>query len=184
MAARARAVGLADLEEMGPPPDLPEDPGERFWIWVDAAPETFIGPSLSDVLHHVETFWTRRDLPAVGLFHYSDMALDLPGQLRRLADLLDVEASDQAITRFAAAASFDNMKARADELAPESHNRIWHSNSDFFHRGTSGQWTDLVDSAGADRYERRVAELVSPEVAAWAHLGWAGVQPGVASVTT
>ena len=32
MAARARAVGLSDLEELGPPPALPEDPLERFWL--------------------------------------------------------------------------------------------------------------------------------------------------------
>ena len=33
MAARARAVGLSDLMELGPPPGpLPEDPLERFWL--------------------------------------------------------------------------------------------------------------------------------------------------------
>jgi hypothetical protein len=45
MAARARAVGLDDLKELGPPPGpLPEDPLERFWLWAYADAGTFAGP--------------------------------------------------------------------------------------------------------------------------------------------
>jgi aryl sulfotransferase len=37
MAARARAVGLSDLKELGPRPGpLPEDPLEWFWLWAYA----------------------------------------------------------------------------------------------------------------------------------------------------
>jgi hypothetical protein len=174
IAARARAVGLGDLEELGPPPFLPDDALEQFRMWVDAAPGTFIGPALSDVLHHVQTFWDRRHLPGVGLFHYNDLMVDLPAQVRRLADLLSVDPSEERISEFCAAATFANMKARADELAPDSHNRIWRSNSDFFHRGTTGQWRELISPDDDARYERRVRELVAPEIAAWAHLGWCG----------
>ena len=101
MAARARAVGLSDLKELGPPPGpLPEDPLERFWLWADADAGRFVGPALVDVLHHVETFWDRRHHPHVCLFHYSDLLADLPGQLRRLADALSIDAdrrTDRAV---------------------------------------------------------------------------------------
>jgi hypothetical protein len=47
MAARARAVGLSDLKELGPPPGpLPEDPMERFWLWADADAGKFVHPAL------------------------------------------------------------------------------------------------------------------------------------------
>ena len=124
MAARARAVGLSDLKELGPPPGpLPEDPLERFWLWAYADTGTFVGPALVDVLHHVQTFWDRRHHPQVCLFHYSDLLADLPGQLRRLADALSIDATDERIEQFAAAATFSRMKERAEDLAPETSNK-------------------------------------------------------------
>jgi hypothetical protein len=108
----------------------------------------------------------------VYLFHYSDLLADLPGQLRRLAEALSIDASDERIEQFAAAATFSRMKERAEELAPEVGNQIWRSNREFFHRGCDGQWRELLDGEGLRRYEHRVAELVPPDVAAWAHTGW------------
>jgi aryl sulfotransferase len=173
MAARARAVGLSDLKELGPPPGpLPEDPLERFWLWAYADAGTFDGPALVEVLHHVQTFWDRRHHPQVCLFHYSDLLADLPGQLRRLADALSIDAAGERIEQFAAAATFSRMKERAEELAPEVGNQIWRSNREFFHRGCDGQWRELLDGEGLRRYEHRVAELVPPDVAAWVHTGW------------
>ena len=180
MAARARAVGLGDLEELGPPPTLPEDPLERFWLWVDADAGQFVGPALVDVLHHVDTFWERRERPGVALFHYSDLLADLPGQLRRLADALGIDVTGERIEQYAIAATFDQMKERADALVPDVGNRIWLNNQDFFHRGFNGQWRDLLADQGLRRYERRVAELVPPDVAAWAHTGWS--HPGPADL--
>jgi hypothetical protein len=174
MGARARAVGLEDLAELPPMPVLPDDPLERFWMWADFEANRFLGPDLADILHHFETFWDRRDRSEVALFHYSDMLADLPGQLRRLAEALRIKVSDDRIAQFAEAATFDSMKARADDLVPDVGNRIWVSNRDFFHRGYSGQWRDLLDEEGLRRYDRRVAELVDPDVAVWAHAGWLG----------
>lgn len=175
MAARARAVGLDDLAELGPPPDpLPEDPGEWFRIWVEGGLGELAGPSLADVLHHVDTFWQRRNDPGVVLFHYADLLADLPREVRRLAETLGVEAGDERVAQIAAACSFDRMKKHADELVPEVGNGIWRSNEGFFHRGLNGQWYGLVDDDSACRYEQRVAELVAPEVAAWVHSGWSG----------
>jgi hypothetical protein len=173
MAARARAVGLSDLEELGPPPGpLPDDPLERFWLWADADARRFVGPALVDVLHHLQTFWDRRHNPQVCLFHYSDLLADLPGQLRRLADALSIDVTDERIEQFAAAATFNRMKERAEDLVPEVGNQIWRSNREFFHRGYDGQWRELLNDEDLRRYEHRVAELASPDVAAWAHTGW------------
>jgi len=173
MAARARAVGLSDLKELGPSPGaLPEDPLEWFWLWAYAGAGTFVGPALVDVLHHVQTFWDRRHHPQVCLFYYSDLLADLPGQLRRLAEALSIDATGERIEQFAAAATFSRMKERAEDLAPEVGNQIWRSNREFFHRGCDGQWRELLDDEGLRRYEHRVAELVPPDVAAWAHPSW------------
>jgi len=97
---------------------------------------------------------------------------DLPGQLRRLAEALSIDATGERIEQFAAAATFSRMKERAEDLAPEVGNQIWRSNREFFHRGCDGQWRELLDDEGLRRYEHRVAELVPPDVAAWAHPSW------------
>lgn len=175
MAARAAAVGLDDLSGLGRPAAALDDHHERFRRFVDGEPtgEGRVG-TLADVLHHVHTFWDERHRPNVELFHYCDLAGDPVGQLRRLADVLAIDVADERIDALAGAASFDRMRARADELAPDVGNRIWHSNTEFFHRGSSGQWRDLVDGDDLGRYDERVAELVPAELATWAHHGWSG----------
>lgn len=172
MAARAAAVGLDDMADFGPPPAPPSgDPAERFWTWV-YNDSVAMGPTLSAILHHLATFWPLRDDDNVALFHYSDLLTDLPGQLQRLSDALHIPITDTRLLQFAAAATFDRMRERADDLVPDAANRIWRSNRDFFHRGRNGQWIDLLDDDGSSRYHQRVAALVPADLAAWAHNGW------------
>lgn len=176
LAARSAAVGLDDLAGIVIPDPPSDDSVEQFRRWVDAsAGAAFIGPTLADVLHHLQTFWVRRQHLRVVLFHYNDLQTDLPGQLRRLSDALGVDISDDRIRELAAAATFDNMKQRADQLVPDVGNKIWRDNRDFFHRGVAGQWRDLLQEADGHRYERRVAELVPAELSRWAHVGWLGM---------
>ncbi|WP_037268563.1 sulfotransferase domain-containing protein [Kibdelosporangium aridum] len=153
---------------------ISEDPLERFWMWADAefTPESpSFGVTLANLVHHVRTFWERRDDPQVALFHYADLKADLPGQLRRLGDVLSIEISQQRLEQLAAAATFERMRNRADELAPGVDANLWRSNRNFFRSGTSGKWRDLLDDAAVDRYTRRVGELAPPDLAEWLHTG-------------
>jgi hypothetical protein len=176
LAARTAAVGHDDggLPPLPAAPP-PTDPIEWFWGWVDGDPGEGTR-TLKGALHHLQTFWDRRDEPGIVLFHYSDLLADLPGQLSRLAQLLRVAIPDDRIIEFAAAAGFEQMKERADDLVPDARAHVWQSNRDFFHRGTSGQWRQLLDESGQARYAARVGELVSPDLGAWAHAGWLGTQ--------
>jgi len=161
--------------QAGPPPS--EDPLDRFREWADAeaTPESAsFGVSLANLVHHVRTFWERRDAPQVALFHYADLKADLPGQLARLATTLSIDTTPQRLEQLAAAATFERMRNRADELAPGVDANLWRSNRDFFRSGTSGQWRHLLDPAAVDRYHRRVAELAPPDLAEWLHSGWSG----------
>lgn len=175
MAARAAAVGLDDLAELGPPPaPPPTDAAERFRLWANAEPgsSSFMGPSLSEILHHLATFWDRRTSPNISMFHYSDLLADLPRELRRLSDVLGIDVSDERLARYAAAGTFESMKHRADDLVPDGGNRIWRSNQDFFHRGRHGEGRDLLDDDALRLYADRVAELVPADLANWVHNGW------------
>lgn len=163
---------MADLADFGPPPGPPSnDPAIRFWQWAygDGGSGS---PTLSAILQHLQTFWDRRADPNIELFHYSDLLADLPGQFQRLASVLAVDLPDDRVMELAAAATYAEMKRRADDLVPDVGNRIWLSNSDFFHRGCNEQWRGWLDSAAPSQYEDRVAALVNSDLAHWAHHGW------------
>ena len=175
---REAAVGLDDLAEVAPGADLapPPDPDARFWRWVedDADPTQTVG-GLTGTLRHLDTFWQRRHEPNVALFHYGDLQADLPGEMRRLAAVLGVEVAEERWDELAAAATFDRMREQADLLAPEATKGLWQDNGRFFHHGSAGRWRDLVTDGEMLRYEKRVALLVEPALAAWAHDGWRAI---------
>ena len=123
--ARLAAVGADDLEELGitaPPPPPPEDPAERFWRWIEGDPGTVDGSGLETLVHHVATFWERRDEPNVHLFHYRDLRVDLRREMGRLAPNLGTAAPTDDLL---AAATFEAMQARADGLVPCSDTPLW-----------------------------------------------------------
>jgi hypothetical protein len=173
LTARDTAVGNEDLAELLPdgPPPRAETEIERFWEWVDA-PLGMAGPrgeSLANLVHHVSTFWARRDDPNVLLVHYDDLKADLDGQMRIVSAHLGIAVDEARWPALVQAATFDRMRANADRVAPDTTNRIWQDNQQFFHRGTSGQWRTLLDDADLDRYSARVAQVAPDDIARWLH---------------
>lgn len=181
---RAAAVGLDDVAELGPAPAPPsDDPRERFWTWAEPPGGHETHETLPGVMRHLQTFWDRRHADNVLLLHYSDMSADLPAEMRRLADALHIEISDSRIEQLAVAASFDRMKAKASDLAPVATQKLWRDDAQFFNKGTSGQWRELLDADDRQRYAARVSDLAESDLAAWAHGGrlgddsWAAIEP-------
>ena len=178
--ARAAAVGLDDLAELMPdgPPIPAADPRDRFWAWIDDDSPIDAGlTGLKGTLHHLSTCWAARDEPNVHLFHYSDLQADLEGEFRRLAGVLNVELDEGKVPDLVAAARFDSMQQQAEKLAPEVQNDgFWNDTNRFFHVGGSGQWQQFMGREDAERYEKRVQELASPELAAWAQAGGAALK--------
>jgi hypothetical protein len=172
--ARQAAVGLddvADLLAQGPPvrPDAEID---RFWAWVDgSSPIEEANSGLATTMHHLATFWARRHEPNIVLLRYEDLHADLESEMRRLAGRLGIDVADDRWPELVQAATFDRMRARADEVAPEVRESLWLDNRRFFNRGTSGQWRGLLDDEGMARYARRVDELADSELVAWVHGG-------------
>lgn len=170
---RLAVAGADDLEELGVTdiPERPDDASERFWQWIDGDGLAAGTSGLATMTHHVETFWARRDEPNVHLFHYGDLRRDLSGQMTRLARALGV---DPPTDELVAAATFQAMKARADDLAPNVDTALWHENAQFFDKARLGGWRELLDDEGEQRYEKRIAELVPQDLATWLHEGWLG----------
>ncbi len=94
--------------------------------------------------------------------------------MRRLADLLGLEVPEEKWPELVKAATFGEMKRRAAEVGPNATEPIWQDTNRFFHRGTSGQWSNLLSEEDLRRYEARVTELSDPELSEWVHQGPAG----------
>lgn len=177
LAERAAAVGLDDLAELGPPLQAtppPDDPVEAFWAWAGPEAGEIHDATLAGMLAQLRVAWDRRHDDNVVLLHYSDLCADLPAEMRRLADALAIEVTDARIAELAASAHFDQMRERAGDLAPVVTQRIWRDDRAFFRRGGSGQGRDLLSEADLERYVAIVADLVPPDLAAWAHTGYRG----------
>ena len=176
---RAAAVGnddLADLPERRPPSD---DPAERFRTFV--ADESHGGPpTLASVLHHLDTGWQRRHDGNVRFLHYADLKADLAGELLRLARILGIPCSPERARELAPEASLARMRERGADVAPSASHANWKDVRAFFRTGGLGEWRARLSAADLAAYEARVAELVSPDLAAWAHGGRiaSGVDPG------
>ncbi len=176
-AERVAAVGGDDLDELGPPPDRPDDPLERFRMWADPTQGDEHDATLAGVLAQFRAAWDRRHDHNVLLLHYSDLSADLPAEMRRVADALAIDITDARLEELAVSAGFDRMRARAGELAPVVTQKIWRDETAFFRRGGGGEWRDLLHEADLERYEATVAALVPPDLAAWTHGGRRASRP-------
>ena len=166
---RIEVAGADDLEELLRPEMIapPEDPVVRFWAWMESDDGEADPSGLLALINHLNTFWTKRDLPNVAMFRYEDMKADLEGSMRRLASVLGVDVDDSKWPTLVEAATFDKMRDRASDLAPQVTNEFWQDDSRFFHVGGSGQWRSFFDDAAQERYEKRLGSVASPELVAW-----------------
>jgi hypothetical protein len=120
-------------------------------------------------MRHFGTFWDAREEPNVVLAHYADLQQDLDGEMRRIAQRLDIAIDEDRFPDLVAAAGFDTMRERADEIVPDATQRLWKSNRAFFHSGSTGQWRALLDATGRRRYGERVTQLAAADLVEWAH---------------
>jgi len=169
---RLRRLTGGAPEPVGGTPTAPLDERASLlrWMVADAPPEedlcTFRGLAWQQ-----QVAWARRADPAVVFVHYADLTSDLPGEMRRLANLLGIDVSARMWPELVEAATFDRMRERADELVPDERQGLMKDNRRFFRSGTSGGWREWLTHEDAEAYERRVGALVAPDLGQWVHHG-------------
>ncbi len=102
------------------------------------------------------------------LVRYEDLCDDLDGEMRRLADVLGFGIDESRWPALVAAAGFDQMRDRAEVLAPGP-NGVLIDRAQFFRRGSSGAGQELLTPAQLDRYHERARELAPADLLAWLH---------------
>ena len=139
----------------------------RSWIAWDGSPRDRLD-SLPGVMWHLSDAWARRDAPNIVLVHFDDLAGDLEGVMRRLADQLAIAVAEDRWGRLVHAARFEQMRDRADLVTPDP-GGVLKDPARFFRRGTSGEGRAVLTPGEVARYRTRVAGMGPPALGAWLH---------------
>jgi aryl sulfotransferase len=154
--------------------DMPareQRPPLRDWLsgWIaEVADPMEALDSLDGVLHHLADAWTRRHDPNVVLVRFEDLRADTAGQMRLLARRLGLAPPAGITDDLVAAVSFDAMRNQAEVLAPNAQGVLRDPRA-FFRQGRSGEGIDVASPEDLQRYHRRLADRLDPELIAWLH---------------
>ncbi len=169
---RARQRQLTGEVTGQPTPAEPRGPRKpaREWLlgWIGneaSAHEQM--DSMRGVLWHYSDAWERRRAPNIVLMHYAELSADLDGQMRQLADRLNIAVTESAWPALVEAATFASMRAGAERITGPG--QILKSAPAFFRRGTSGAGRELLTEDELAHYYARAAELAQPDMLRWLH---------------
>ncbi|WP_432160189.1 sulfotransferase domain-containing protein [Streptomyces sp. NRRL F-5630] len=126
-------------------------------------------------LYHPLDSWNRRAEPNIRLLHYEDLRADLAGQMAALAEWLGITVDADVWPELVRAATFDEMKSRAAQLAPDK--EILADPVEFFRSGRSGDARSVLTEADLAAYHERVGALAPKPFLDWLHGGTAGARP-------
>jgi aryl sulfotransferase len=118
---------------------------------------------------HLAGWWPLRHEPYVCFVHYNDLSADLEGEMRRIADFLELEIPEEQWPSVV-------ERCRIDAMRSEAHSAGLHElgfeggASSFFHKGTNGRWEGVLTDAQLARYDAMVSELPA-DAAAWLEYG-------------
>ncbi len=161
---------------VGPPmPECPDDI-HAFWNqWINQGWfewETEGYPHWSN-FRHVQTWWNYRHMPNILFVHYNDLLEDLPGEIGRIADFLEIACPVDTVQAIADLVSFDSMKRDAEQIQPDMHLRFKGGARTFINKGTNGRWRSVLNDAELDMYRAAAKRELADDCHAWIENGGA-----------
>ena len=168
---------MADINRrMGVPEDqeMAVEANELFPLWATTGvqPWAYDGaPFGLPMLYLMETYWRFRHLPNLILLHYTDLIKDLAGEMRRLADFLEITIDEAQWPALVEAASFNGMKDKAHETAPDADLGEWSNSADFFRSARMGAWQTELSTENKSLYETINSNRLDPDMKFWAEQG-------------
>ena len=152
---------------VGPPVEPPRDDVHQYfreWLEYDGYP-------FWSFWENVRTWWEIRNLPNVLFVHFANLKQDMPGQMRRIAEFLDIPIDETQWEKTLEYCSFDWMKRNATKSVPLG-GAFWDAGAQvFINKGTNGRWTGTLTSEDVAAYEARAVQELGPECARWLATG-------------
>lgn len=101
--------------------------------------------------------------------HYNDLSADLPGEMRRIAEFLDLDVSAERWPDVVGRCRIDSMRTEAATAGLHDLGFVGGAQS-FFHQGTNQRWVGVLTEAQLARYDDMVATLPA-DAAQWLEHG-------------
>lgn len=157
----------------GPPAPTPEDPHEWYLQWMDDA-EGYdpAAPFAQTPFCEFElTYWKHRRAPWLLHVNYADLKADLAGEMRRIADFLDIETPSAVMAQLVEAATFEAMKRDGEVLLPRIVEHFDKGPERFLNKGVNGRWKEFLTVEDLARYDALISRKLSPAHARWIEQG-------------
>lgn len=160
-----------------PPPEGPPlteanpDPRAYFLEWLDDR-----GFPVWSLWENVRTWWAARNLPNVKVLHFNDLKADPEGEIRAIADFLEIDVAADAWSMILEHCSFDYMKRNAGKVAPLGGEIFKGGGKTFINKGSNGRWRDGLTAEDSARYEMRALSELGAECAEWLQHGKAALR--------
>ena len=165
----ADAISRSDPKFGDDLPRVPENAAEFFSEWVlDGGGQGDDGASFYCMEN---SYWAQRANKDLLLVHYNDLKADRDGEMRRIANFLEIEIAPPLWPEIVAAADFEAMKAQGDALMPNVHNLFDHGAARFLNKGTNGRWQNVFGADDLKRYDAQVKTHFAPDLARWVEYG-------------
>jgi aryl sulfotransferase len=121
--------------------------------------------------HNILSWWKIRNLPNVKLLHFAALKNDLPGQIREIAEFLEIEIDENNWDAIVKHCSFEYMREHAEKSVPLG-GAPWKGGAKtFIHKGTNGRWRDVLTADDIKKYEASSLQHLGPECAHWLATG-------------
>jgi aryl sulfotransferase len=180
--ARMDAIGLAEPTLRRPYPRVDRDPAIHFhnWLTTGAIAGEHDGTPYLSYFAYERTFWDARQRENLLFVHYNDLQADLVGEMRRIADFVEIDVSDTELCRMSSSASFESMRKDAAMLIPEMAKNFEGGALRLLNKGQSGRWRGLYDETDVELFEKKLSKAVPDRYADWLLVGriaGSGVDP-------
>ncbi len=152
---------------VGPPIEKPTESVLQYfrdWLEQDGYP-------IWSYWQNVESWWNVRHLPNVMLLHYAELKRDMPGQIRQIAEFLEIPVNEDNWLNILEHCSFDYMKNNGTKIVPLE-GAFWEGGiQTFVHKGTNGQWQDSLTAKDVTQYEETALGKLGQSCAHWLATG-------------
>ncbi|MDH5233264.1 MAG: sulfotransferase domain-containing protein, partial [Gammaproteobacteria bacterium] len=157
------AVCGPNVEPFSPPQDEIVE-YYRKWLEQDGYP-------IWSFWENIATWWEYRHLPNLLMLHFGALKEDMPSEIRRIAQFLDITIDENKWDLILEYCSFEYMKAHAGQVAPLG-GSLWEGGAKtFINKGNNGRWRDTLSDADSARYDALALEKLGPECAYWLATG-------------
>ncbi|MCE9648760.1 MAG: sulfotransferase domain-containing protein [Parvibaculum sp.] len=120
---------------------------------------------------NIRSWWKIRHLPNVHFLHFANLKQDMPGEIRKIAEFLDIPIDESCWEKILEHCSFDYMKRNATASVPLG-GAFWDGGAaTFVHKGTNERWRGMLSEGTISAYEQRAVRELGEDCARWLATG-------------